>query len=98
MKTLAFILSVIATVGACIPPLLKGKNMKLILLVVCTNNALLATSYVLTGAFNGAASCYLGAVQTFINYFFERKGQHSQYCKNICDLRENQQIHNHERS
>ena len=75
MKTLAFILSVIATVGACIPPLLKGKNMKLILLVVCTNNALLATSYVLTGAFNGAVSCYLGAVQTFINYFFERKGK-----------------------
>ena len=72
MDRLAFVLSALATLCACIPSLLKGKNMKLILLLLFTNNALLATSYVLTGALNGAVSCYLGAAQTIINYFFER--------------------------
>ncbi len=75
MKILAFILSVIGTVCICIPPLLKGKNMKYILLLVFSANVLVATSYVLTGAFNGAASCFVGAAQTIINYFFERKNK-----------------------
>ena len=76
MDILAFILSNLATVCVCIPPLLKGKNMKLILLLVFTTNALLATSYILTGASNGAASCCIGAVQCLINYaFFERKNR-----------------------
>ena len=76
MATLAFVLSTIGTVCICIPPLLKGKNMKLILLLVFATNVLLATSYILTGAANGAASCCIGAVQTIINYcFFERKNK-----------------------
>ena len=73
MEILAFALSTLGTVCICIPPLLKGKNMKLILLLVFLANALVATSYFLTGAFNGAASCAVGALQTIINYFFERK-------------------------
>ena len=75
METLAFVLSTLGTVCICIPPLLKGKNMKLILLLVFSANALVATSYFLTGAFNGAATCCIGAAQTIINYFFERKNK-----------------------
>ena len=75
MNTLAFILSTLGTVCICIPPLLKGKNMKVILLLVFLTNVLIATSYILTGAYNGAASCCVGAVQTIINYFFERKNK-----------------------
>lgn len=75
MKTLAFILSAIGTICICIPPLLKGKNMKLILLLIFSTNVLLATSYFLTGAFNGTATCCIGAIQTIINYFLERKNK-----------------------
>lgn len=75
MEALAFALSTLGTVCICIPPLLKGKNMKVILLLVFSTNVLIATSYVLTGAFNGAASCCVGAAQTIINYFFERKNK-----------------------
>lgn len=75
METLAFILSTFGTVCICIPPLLKGKNMKLTLLLVFLANAFVAASYLLTGAFNGVVSCCLGAAQAIINYFFERKGK-----------------------
>lgn len=74
-EILAVVLSAIGTICICIPPLLKGKNMKLILLLVFLTNVMLAISYILTGAANGAASCCVGAVQTIINYFFERKGK-----------------------
>lgn len=73
METLAFILSTLGTVCICIPPLIKGKNMKLILLLVFFANAFVALSYFFTNAFNGAATCCLGAIQTVVNYFFEKK-------------------------
>ncbi|MBQ7045938.1 MAG: YgjV family protein [Clostridia bacterium] len=73
MQTLAFVLSTLGTVCICIPPLLKGKNMKLILLLVFLTNVLIAASYLLTGATGGAITCCVGAVQTIINFFFERK-------------------------
>ena len=75
MELLAFVLSMLGTVCICIPPLLKGKNMRLILLLVFLTNALLATSYILTSALGGAATCIVGAAQTIINYFFERKNK-----------------------
>lgn len=75
MEELAVILSVIGTVCICLPPLFKGKDMRLILLFVFSANVLVATSYLLTGAYNGAVSCYLGGVQAIINYFFERKNK-----------------------
>jgi len=71
----AFILSTLGTVCICITPLLKGKNMKLILFLIFLTNVLIATSYILTGAFNGAATCCVAAVQAIINYFFERKSK-----------------------
>ena len=73
--TLAYIFSIIGTVCACAPSLIKGKNMKFILLLVFLANTFIALSYVLTGAFNGALSCGVGAVQTIINYFFDRKNK-----------------------
>ena len=75
MKTLTVILSVLGTVCICIPPLLKGKKMKLILLLVCLTNGLIGVSYALTGAWNGTASCAVGAISAIVNYFFERQGK-----------------------
>lgn len=75
MDTLAFILSTLGTVCICIPPLLKGKNMKLILLLVFSANVLVATSYMFTHNYNGAASCFVGGAQAIINYFFDRKNK-----------------------
>ncbi len=75
MEILAFAMGTLGAVSACIPPLLKGKNMKLILLLIFSANVLTAVSYILTGAVTGAASCCVGAVQTIINYFFDRKNK-----------------------
>lgn len=75
MEKIAFVLSTLGTICICIPPLLKGKNMKLILLLVCLTNVLIGVSYILTGEYNGAASCCVGAIQSTINYFFERKNK-----------------------
>lgn len=76
MDTLAFILSTLGTICICAASFLKGKNMKFILLLVFLTNALMGISYILTGAFNGAVSSILGAVQTILNYFlFERKNK-----------------------
>ena len=75
METLAIVLSVLGTVSICIPSLIKGKNMKLILLFVFLANVLVATSYFLTGAYNGAVSCGIGGAQAIINYFFDRKNK-----------------------
>lgn len=75
MDILAFVLSSLGTVCICIPPLLKGKNMKMILLLVFSANVLVAASYLLTGAYNGAASCFVGGAQAIINYFFDSKNK-----------------------
>ena len=75
MNTLALVFSVIGTVCICIPPLLKGKNMKWILFFISTACTFVALSYILTGAFNGAVSSGISAIQTIINYFFEKKNK-----------------------
>ena len=73
METLAFILSAFCTICACAPSFLKGKNMKLILLLVICSNVFGGASYAVTGALGGAATCAVGALQTGINFLFERK-------------------------
>lgn len=75
MDMLPIILSAVATVCGCIPPIIKGKNMKLILLVVFLNNLLVAVSYILTKDLSGAAICFVGAATSIINYFFDSKGK-----------------------
>lgn len=72
MVILSYILS-LAGLGAMVAAsLIKGKNMKTILLFVFAGSVLVATSYLITGGINGAVSCYIGAAQTLINYFYDR--------------------------
>ena len=75
MDILAFILSTLGTISICLPSFIKGKDMKLILLFVFSANVLVATSYLLTGAYNGAVSCFIGGAQTIINFFYDRKNK-----------------------
>ena len=73
MRILAFALSVIGTVCICSSSLVKGKDMRLILFLAFLSNVFVGTSYILTAAWSGAISCGVGAIQTIINYFFEKK-------------------------
>lgn len=73
MEVLSYLLSIAGLLCMIAASLVKGKNMKTILALVFCGNTLVATSYLTGGSgINGAASCYLGALQTLINYFFER--------------------------
>lgn len=56
-----------------ISSLLKGKNMKKILLFVFLGNFLVATSYLIDGQGAGAVSCFIGAAQAIINSFYDAK-------------------------
>ena len=47
--------------------------MRLILILVFLANVCVSGSYIFSGAAAGAVSCVVGAVQTVINYFFDRK-------------------------
>ena len=74
METLAFIFSTLGLIAMLTSSLLKGKNMKKILILVFLGNAFVAVSYLLGGSgLNGAASCILGALFSIINYFFDAK-------------------------
>ena len=75
MDTAAVILSVIGTICICASSLMKGKDMRIILVFVFLANVFVGSSYVLTGATNGMVSCGLGAVTSIINYCFERKNK-----------------------
>ena len=75
MDTLAFILSILGTISICLPSFIKGKDMKVILLLVFSANVLIASSYLITGAYNGAVSCFIGGAQTIINFFYDRKNK-----------------------
>lgn len=56
--------------------LVRGERIRLILVFVFCGNVLIATSYLFDGSgLNGAASCYLGAVQTIVSYLFRSKGR-----------------------
>ena len=72
-KMLSYILSLLGLGCNIAASLIKGKRMRMILILVCVGNALVATSYVIDGSLNGAISCYLGAVVTLINAVFEKK-------------------------
>lgn len=74
METLAFIFSTLGLIAMLTSSLIKGKNMKKILILVFLGNAFVAISYLLGGSgFNGAASCLLGALFSIVNYFFDAK-------------------------
>lgn len=73
MQILSYILSLLGLASMVIASLVKGKNMKTILLFVFMGSMFVATSYLMTGGINGAVSCYIGAAQSIINYFFDAK-------------------------
>lgn len=77
LKTLAPYISMVLSLGGLVSMILastvKTKSMRLILTFVFFGNFLVATSYLIDGNNNGAACCYIGAVQALINYFFDKK-------------------------
>lgn len=74
MMVLSYALSLLGLLSMILASLTKGDKMKRILFLVFLGNALVATSYLAGGSgINGAAACYLGAVQTLINYYFDSK-------------------------
>ncbi|MBQ9859185.1 MAG: YgjV family protein [Clostridia bacterium] len=76
MQILSYAFSIIGLICMILASILKNAGMKTILALVCFANAIVATGYLLAGSgINGAATLYLGAAQTFINYFFERKNK-----------------------
>ena len=83
MDILSYVLSGVGLICMIVASLIKGERIKKILFLVFCGNFLTATSYLLGSGINGAASCYLGAVQTIINYFFDSKNKPIPYWLNI---------------
>ena len=74
MEILAYVLSALGLVSMICASLVKGEKMKTILFLVFCGNLFVATSYLVGGSgINGAAACYLGALMTLSNYFFESR-------------------------
>jgi hypothetical protein len=76
MEILATILNYFG-LALCVASLLvKGEKMKWTLALVLVANASVGLSYLLGGAgLNGSAACFFGAIQAFINYFFDSKNK-----------------------
>lgn len=74
MEILAFMLSMASLLCMITSSLIKGKNMKLILVLVGLANLLVALSYFVQRpmAVNGGVSCTIGAAMSLINYFFDK--------------------------
>lgn len=76
MQTLSYVLSALGLASVVVASLIKGRKMKQILFLVFSSNVLFATSYLFAGSgINGAASCFLGALQAIITYFFDSKNK-----------------------
>lgn len=75
MKILAYVLSALGLVCMISASLIKGEKMTKTLFLVFCGNLLCATSYLIGDGINGAAACYVGTVQTLINYFFDSKNK-----------------------
>ncbi len=76
MLLLSYILSTLGLISMICASALKGERMKTILFLVFSGSILVGASYHIGGnGINGAAACYLGALQTIINYFFESKNK-----------------------
>ncbi len=75
MQAISYVLSVLGLISMVISSLIRGRNMKKILLFVFLGNALVATSYLFVGNGNGAVSCFIGAAQAIINARFDARGK-----------------------
>lgn len=75
-EILAYGFSLLGLASMITASLIKGKNMKKILVFVFGGNLFVAISYLLDGSgINGAASCILGCIVTLINYVFQSKNK-----------------------
>lgn len=71
----SMILSILGLCAFVAAALIKGENIKHNLYFVFTGSILIGTGYLFTEyGINGAVSSYVGALQTFINYFYNKKG------------------------
>ncbi len=75
MEILAYIFSISAFIMMIATSMLKGKNMKGILLLLCLGNALMGFSYIINGSVNGAVSCFIGVMTALINFSLEIKNK-----------------------
>lgn len=75
MAILPSVFSFLGLVSMISASLVKGKNMKVILLLVFGGNLFCALSYLVGSGINGAASCFIGSAQAIINYFFDSKNK-----------------------
>lgn len=76
MQALSFVFSTLGLISMIVASLVKGKSMKVILALVFCGNFFFAVSYLFGGqGINGAASCFVGAAQSIINYFFDSKNK-----------------------
>ena len=76
MNILAYILNALAMMITMISILIKGKNMKAILLLNFLSNVTAGISYLVAGTgINGAVSCLFAGAQGLVNYFFDSKGK-----------------------
>ena len=76
MQVLSVIANLIGLSLVILASLSKGSKMSTILALVLFGNLFVAAGYLLGGTgINGAASGLLASAQTFINYFFEKKGK-----------------------
>lgn len=76
MQALSFVFSTLGLISMIVASLVKGKSMKVILALVFCGNFFFAVSYLFGGqGINGAASCFIGAAQSIINYFFDSKNK-----------------------
>lgn len=70
----SMILSIVGLCAFIAAALIKGENIKQNLFFVFTGSILIGTSYLFADSgMNGVVSSYVGAVQTFINYFYNKK-------------------------
>lgn len=75
MEIVSYILSALSLSTSIVAPLIRGENLKKILILSFLGNFFIALSYVLSGASNGAAACFVGAGMAIINYFFSSRNK-----------------------
>lgn len=75
MQIISIVLCALSFLSMTASSLVKGKDVKKILFLVFLANFLVAVSYLITGAVNGAAACLVGAGMSIINFFFTSKGK-----------------------
>ncbi len=74
MPALAYVSSFLGLVSMILASVIGGEKMKRILVLVFCGNLFVGLSYIFDGTgINGAASCFLGALQSVVSYFFQVK-------------------------